>query len=224
MNNGIPESPVHANAYLILGYADGDESFYDVASLGQSLSQNFYTDWPATCFFGMRDKSGNVSHGDIDFFITTSIAASSTLTPGATTTFVTASSTAPAGSIAQPTTTAWQPPPIATIPEALPEPEKNRTLPGGSIAGIVIGSVSGLLILIGLIMWLKAVRRRASNPQPLLSGFGEAVAPIKNANEPATSNIERGEGVVHEMSVPDPVTVFELESPPHDGPYEMPQK
>lgn len=179
----------------------------------------------------MRDHSGNVGYGNEDFFITTSSATpSSTLAPGATTAFVTPSSTAPppGRSMVQPTTTtAIQPPPIATSPAALPVPGGNSALSGGAIAGIAIGSISGVLALVGLIAWRKVIWRRTSNSEALLSGF----APTKDsfwkklrANEPASSIIERGEGVVHEMSAADPVTVFELESPRHEGPYEMAEK
>ena len=42
-------------------------------------------------------------------------------------------------------------------------------------------------------------------------------------NQPAQLS-RGGEGVVHEMSAADPVTVFELESPRHEGPYEMAEK
>lgn len=176
----------------------------------------------------MRDKNGNVGHGDEDFFITTSsVTSSSTPAPGATTVFVTPSSTAQPGSTVQLTSTAIQPPPIATIPAALPEAEGKPALSGGAIAGIAIGSVSGILALVGLIAWRKIARRETSNSEAILSGFTtikETLWKKPTANEPNTSSIERGEGVVHEMSAADPVAVFELESPRLDGPYEMPEK
>lgn len=175
----------------------------------------------------MRGQGTAIAYGDRDFFITTSSATASTLAPGPTTVFVTPSSTAPPGSTMQPTTTATQPPVIATVPGTLPGPEGKPALSGGAIAGIAIGFISGILALIGLIAWRKIIRRRTSNSEALLSGF----APIKDSfwkkpttNDPTSSNTERGEGVVHEMSAPDPVTVFELESPRHDGPYEMAEK
>jgi hypothetical protein len=168
---------------------------------------------------------------------TTDTQPTSMISPVQKTAFYTATSTASPGSTVQPTATAIQPPPIETIPELIPEPEDNHQLSGGAKAGIVIGSVSASLILVGLAAWWKTVRRRTSTSEARLSGFEEAIAPIKAsfrrktpAGEPSestSSSIERGDRVVHEMSVPDQtVRVFELESPQRytDGLHELPEK
>lgn len=139
----------HANHTDFLASTTSGFTTYEVSSLGQSLSQDNFTDWPATCFFGMRMRGSSESGGGI-FYVkaeTTSIPSTSVISPipapGATTVFVTATSTASSGSTVQQTATAIQPPPIETIPESIPEPENDHDLSGGAKAGIAIGSVSG---------------------------------------------------------------------------------
>lgn len=157
---------------------------------------------------------------------TTDTQQTSMISPVQRTAFVTATS------VVFPTSTV-QPPPIETILESNPEPENDQDLSGGAIAGIVVGSVSGTLILVGLAIWWRTVRRRTSTPGAMLSGLEEAITPIKasfrrkpSVSEPTSPSIERGD-VVHEMSVPDQaVRVFELESPPQrytDGLHELPE-
>ena len=159
---------------------------------------------------------------------TTDTQPTSTISAAQKTAFGTATSTVPPASTLQPT--AVPPPPIETIPDPFTDIEDNHYLSGGAIAGIVVGSVSGA-ILVGLAIWRKTARRRSSTPDVLLSGFEEAFAPIKAsfgkkppAGEPTSSSIERGD-VVHEMSVPDQTArAFELESPPQrytDGLHEL---
>lgn len=204
-----------------------------------------FADFPATCYFGMATdtKDGPGSTGGGDLFVeltsfpggvtvsipmtTTDTQQTGTISSAQKTAFITATSTLPPTSTIQPT--AIPPPPLETIPE----PEASHDLSGGAIAGIVVGSVSGAFILLGLAIRRKAVRRRISTPETLLSGFEETIAPIKAgfrkkppAGEPTSSSIERGD-VVHEMSVPDQaVRVFELESPPQrytDALHELPE-
>jgi hypothetical protein len=212
-----------------------------------------YGEFPATCCFGMATdtKDGPDSTGGGDLIVqltsftggetlsmsmtTLDTQQTSMISPVQKTAFYTATSTVPPWSTVQPTTTAFQPPPIETIPEPIPEPEDNHDLSGGAKAGIVIGSVSGALILVGLAIWRKTTRRRTSTSEALLSGFEEAIAPFKaslqkksHVSEPTSSSIERGD-VVHEMSVPDPdaPTIFELDSPQPrytDGLHELPEK
>lgn len=200
---------------------------------------------PTTCYFGMATdtKDGPESTGGGDLFVeltsfpggvtvsmpmtTTDTQQTSEISPAQKTAFVTATSTVP------PTST-LQPPPLETILEPIPGLEDNQGFSGGAIAGIVVGSVSGALILLGLAIWWRTARRRTSTPEALLSGFEEAISPIKAsfrkkppASEPTSSSIERCD-VVHEMSVPDQTgRVFELESPPQrytDGLHELPEE
>ncbi|KAL3705051.1 Diphthamide biosynthesis protein 4 [Talaromyces marneffei ATCC 18224] len=222
---------IASSSHQLALFPDGGFTFCDVESLGESLRKDNFTNWPATCFFGMEGRDG-IGHGNSDFFITTSSMTFPTPTPGQTTIFVTATRTAPPDSTVQPTTTGIQPPPIETTPGLISEPEDNHGLSGGAKAGISLCSISCVLILVGLAAWRKTVRGSTSTPKALLSGFEEAIAPIKESfrmkskgNEPISSSIERGDGAVHEMSVPDPaVPVFELESSRHDGPHEMPDR
>ncbi|KUL83519.1 hypothetical protein ZTR_10565 [Talaromyces verruculosus] len=205
---------------------------YTAEYLGSIMFASNFAEFPATCYFGMatdtKDGPGSTGGGDLFVELTsfpggvtvsmpmtaTDTQETGTISSAQKTAFITATSTLPPTSTIQPT--GIPPPPLETIPE----PEASHDLSGGAIAGVV-GSVSGAFILLGLAVRRKAVRRKTSTPETLLSGFEEAIAPIKAdfrkkppAGEPTSSSIERGD-VVHEMSVPDQaVRVFELESPP----------
>ncbi|EED16498.1 hypothetical protein TSTA_015830 [Talaromyces stipitatus ATCC 10500] len=110
--------------------------------------------------------------------------------------------------------------------------EDDHHLSQGAKAGIFIGSITGVLIIVGLTQWRKTVvLRRISASEGLLSGFQELIAPVKadfrrksHANEPTGSGIEKSDKVAHELNTPHPV--FELESQQQysDGPHELPGK
>ncbi|KAF4983242.1 hypothetical protein F66182_17074 [Fusarium sp. NRRL 66182] len=204
-----------------------------------------YAGFPATCYFGMATdiKEGPDSTGGGDLFVeltsfpggetvsmpttTMDTQQTSIMSPVQQTAFVTATSTVP------PIDTV-QSQPSETILQPNPEAGNDHDLSGVAIAGIVVGSVSGTLIFVGLAIWRKIVRRRTLIPDAVLPGLEEAIAPIKAsfrkkplASEPTSSSIERGD-VIHEMSVPDQtVRVFELESPSQrytDGLHELPEE
>lgn len=202
-----------------------------------------YAGFPATCYFGMATdtKEGPDSTGGGDLFVeltsfpggetvsmpttTMDTQQTSMISPVQKTAFITATSTVPPIYTVQPL-------PSETILQPIPEAGKNHDISGGAIAGIVVGSVSGTLILVGLVIWRTTVRRRTLTLDAVLLGLKKAIAPIKasfrkkpSASEPSSSSIERGDAV-HEMSVPDQ-TVFELESPSQrytDGLHELPEK
>jgi hypothetical protein len=230
-----------ANGGCVLAVTNSGLTSYTVEYLGSIIFARNFADFPATCYFGMATdtKDGPGSTGGGDFFVeltsfpggvtvsmpmtTTETQQTGTISPAQKTAFITATSTLPPTSTIQPTAT--PPPPLET--------EASHDLSGGAIAGIVVGSVSGALILLGLAIWRNVVRRRTSTPEALLSGFKEALSSIKTsfrkkppAGEPTSSSIERGD-VVHEMSVSgQAVRVFELESPPQrytDALHELPE-
>lgn len=111
-------------------------------------------------------------------------------------------------------------------------PEDDQGLSGGAKAGIVIGSVSGALILVGLAIWWRALRRRTSASEALLPGFEEAIAPLKASfrkkPEPTSLSHEMAEAPASEPAIPgSTLGVFELESPQQrytDGLHEMPER
>lgn len=52
---------------------------FEASSLGQSLSEGNFTNWPATCFFGMWMRNGTdevIYSGEGDFFVQLSTASS----------------------------------------------------------------------------------------------------------------------------------------------------